>query len=647
VSVPPPPPFQETAVPTRTALTLILLVGLLLLGACSDSSPSAGSMVITATHRPSRTPTPSPTPTWTFTPTLTPTVTPTPTPTTTPTPTPTPTPTAQPIRVQGDPRQLVLSAPAPQPGAPCGYVDTLDFPLRPPDAVGVTRGGSDFGVYRARYEGVHAGEDWWVGQGRNSSFGEPVYSIAHGQVTYAQPNGWGADRGVVIVRHTFPDGRTVLSQYGHLDPPSVVLAAGMCVARGDQVGRIGRPRTSPHLHWEIRTILPNEPGPGYYYTDPTRGGWLPPSQTVWDYRMAASPGVLWNTSSHLQVRQGLGLMSDDTYAFQADSELFGMDLLDGTIRWSQPISTSSGLLLDEDGSTVYLARMAGTVQALSLPDDPESDTPEAPALRWEVDLDVLGVPALIPLPGGGVGVSFRQGLFGISPDGEILWTYEGFPRPLYWTAAGDRLIVGPVGHDGPIWAIDESGPVEGLAPFTGRPIYTGDQVIVYAENGVYRLEPDTLAPELLYPLPIGFVRQGDILALPDGALLLAHTDLRYSRLILLEPDGQVRWERSYGDVIFGIQRLLLLGDRPYLLSRYDRSLAEGAVSSQTTDELTLFAVDAETAELTRIFVGGTRNPSPTHTAAIPVADGRVLFNIGGVAQVMLDAPAALETIAPD
>jgi murein DD-endopeptidase MepM/ murein hydrolase activator NlpD len=633
--------------PIRTALVLALLVGLLLQAGCSNSSASdTFAAVASATHHPSRTPTLSPTPT--LTPTLTPTVTPTPTPTRTPTPTPTPTPTAQPISVQGSPRQLTLSTPAPQPGAPCGVVDTLDFPVRPPDAVGVTRGGSDFNVYRSRYEGVHTGEDWWIGGGRSSSFGEPVYSIGHGQVTYAQPNGWGADRGVVIVRHTFPDGRTVLSQYGHLDPPSVVLSPGTCVARGDQVGRIGRPRTSPHLHWEIRTHLPSEPGPGYYYTDPTRGGWLPPSQTIWDYRMAVSPGVLWNTSSHTQVRQGLGLMSDATYVFELDYELYGMDLLDGTIQWSQPISSSSGMLLDEDSSTVYLAGMAGTVQALALPEGSESDSAgRAPELRWEVDLDVFGIPTLVPLPGGGVALSVQQQLFGFSSEGELLWTYEGFPRPLYWATADDRLIVGSVEHGGPIWAVDESGPVEGLAPFTGRPIYTGDQLIVYAEDAVYRLEPDTLAPELLYRLPVGFLRRGDLLALPDGALLLVHADLRDSRLILLEPDGQVRWERSYEDIIFGTQDLLLLDGRPYLFSRYNRSLAEGAASTQVDDEVALFAIDTETAALIRIFVGGTRNPSSNDTAAIPVEEGRVLINIGGVAQVMLDAPAALQAIGGD
>ena len=34
--------------------------------------------------------------------------------------------------------------------------------------------------------------------------------------------------------------------------PSVTLQAGQCVARGQQIAVLGRPRSSPHLHFEIR-----------------------------------------------------------------------------------------------------------------------------------------------------------------------------------------------------------------------------------------------------------------------------------------------------------------------------------------------------------------------------------------------------------
>ena len=142
--------------------------------------------------------------------------TPTPTPTPTSTPTATPTPTAIPVVVSDDLREARLSAPVPQGGALCGVVDLLDFPMDPPHGLRVVFGGRDFGVYRSNYGGRHTGEDWWNG---SASFGTPVHSIGHGTVTFAEPWGWGADKGVVIVRHVFSDGRAILSFYGHLDPP--------------------------------------------------------------------------------------------------------------------------------------------------------------------------------------------------------------------------------------------------------------------------------------------------------------------------------------------------------------------------------------------------------------------------------------------
>ena len=71
------------------------------------------------------------------------------------------------------------------------------------------------------------------------------YAIGHGRVVWAHPNGWGTDKGVIIIRHTFADGSAVLSFYGHMDPESVTLRAGECVVRGQHIANIGQPRTPP------------------------------------------------------------------------------------------------------------------------------------------------------------------------------------------------------------------------------------------------------------------------------------------------------------------------------------------------------------------------------------------------------------------
>ncbi|MCA9920834.1 MAG: M23 family metallopeptidase, partial [Anaerolineales bacterium] len=263
----------------------VFIIAFALVAGCTKTAPpitptavAAINTAVSPTTTPTSTPTPQPTNT--------------PTPTASPTPTFTPTATAVPIIISGNPRAAQLKAPEPDGRFPCGVVDTFDFPIDPPDAAGVRRGGVDFGVYRNRYAKYHAGEDWG-GPAGSRNLGTPVYSIGHGLVTYAEPVGWGRDQGVVIVQHTLTDGRRLLSFYGHLDPDSVVLNAGECVVRGDQVGNIGQPRTTPHLHFEIRTQAPYETLTGYWPVDPTLAGWLPPSQTIWQQRIAASPGVEW------------------------------------------------------------------------------------------------------------------------------------------------------------------------------------------------------------------------------------------------------------------------------------------------------------------------------------------------------------------
>ena len=617
----------------------IMLLALAALSAC-DPAPTAVPSI-------SPTSTVSATPTFTATPTTTPTSTPTPTstftptPTRTPTPTPTPTPTARPASLSGDLRESLLSDPVAQPGAFCGVVDLLDFPMDPPDAERVAVGGGDFGVYRSRYNGHHTGEDWWRSRGgRNASLNEPVYAIGHGQVTYAAPLGWGADQGTLVIRHVFPDGSTILSFYGHLDPPSLTLRIGDCVARGDLVGQVGRPRSSPHLHFEIRSRMPAEPGPGYWWTDPTTAGWEPPSQFIWDTRISASSGVLWNTALDSNVPQNLGLLDGETLLLKGVGELHGFDLIDGTVRWSQPISSSVAATIDAREPVVYLARMGGQLQAWE-PADPASAGTNGPglSLRWEIDLDTLGLSTLLPLPWGGVALAVSQDLYAVSPAGVLLWTQEEIARPSDWIPAGDDLLVSLVGRLGPLWTLSRSGASAGAAELTGHLVGTDRGLYLYNTEGVFGLEPETLSAELLYPLARGTVRLGDMIGLPDGTLLLVHADLADRRLIALDPSGALLWERSLSRATSGDQRLLLLDGRPYLLARESTNVT-GSISTSAY-ELTLFAIDLETARLTRLFTGGTRDPQVEFTAAYPLEDGRLLINIAGSTLVMLDVEAAV------
>lgn len=577
----------------------------------------------------------------------------TPTATTTPTITPTPSPTARPIALDGDPRALVVRDPEPQNGAPCGIVDTLDFPLDPPDAESISRGGQDFGHFRRRYDGYHAGEDWW-GPGRRNTFGQPVYSIGHGQVTYANGWGWGADQGVIIIRHTFADGRSFLSFYGHLDPPSVELRAGACVARGEQIAEIGRPRSSPHLHFEIRDHTPDDPGPGYWSSDPTRSGWLPPSPTIWSQRISSSPGVQWMQPFWGEDALTIGLWNGNTLLMAEETDLLGLNTGDGREQWRQAIveglvrpqdddddeelePLAATAAFDAGDNQLYVADRSGRVAAFALP--AESTVEEgaaAPAATplWDIDFhNFSGAPVLVPLPGGGVAYAARGHMIGLSATGAILWRRPFEAQIMDWQMVGDQVVLSAPGPGPSLWALTADGPDPWAADASGPLARAGDQLYAYTGSGIFRLDPANRSAALVYPLPDGLISQGDILALPDGGLLVAHMDAGGRRLLALNADGTLRWERAYAELLAGRPHLFLAGERPYLLSEQNDN---GWGLS------TLYVINSDDAALTLIFSGGTRQPISGRTWAHASGPNQILLNIGGGSVVSLDPQAALQ-----
>jgi murein DD-endopeptidase MepM/ murein hydrolase activator NlpD len=613
---------------------IIALVLLIVIAGC-QSAPD--DLIAGASLSPTSTATPEAPATPTFAPTATApsTATATATATSTPTPTPTPTPTALPLAVSGDARAVGFTTP-PAEGSACGVVDWLDFPLDPPDADSVISGGRDFGAYRGRYQQYHAGEDWWRSRGR-SNFGTPVYSIGHGRVTYAAPLGWGRDQGVLIVRHTFSDGRTFLSFYGHLDPPSIVLRVGECVARGDKVGEIGDPRTPPHLHFEIRTHMANEPGPGYWPEDPILAGWLPPSQTIWESRIAASPGVQWTRPVAAGGTRGLGILDGTTYAVIEDEQIIGIQIADGGQSWRIPSENRINAGLADDAyPLIYTANSPGQIDAYQLPGSQEGNTNESISdPLWSLDLEGFGFPTLMPLPGGGIVLARGDQLIAISPEGEILWQVDSIHRPFDWLLTDDALIFSTIGRERSLWTVGESGPLSWEIEIGGHLAGRGDQLWLYGVEGIYRLDPSALSARLLYELPQGLISHGDIIALPGGGVLVAHRDRADRRLIALDSDGAVRWQRSYAGLVEGDLSLLLIDDQLFVVAEQE---ANGI------GELSIYALDLEEMALTHIFSGGTRSSVSDFTQALAAGEDQILINIGGGSMVLLDPQEALEAV---
>ncbi len=604
---------------------VILLIGILLFVGCRTVEVDAPLAMLPSNQE-------TVTATQTAVPTATPLPTHTPTATPSPTPTVTPTATAVPITITGDPRTAILHDPEPQDNSWCGIVDLLDFPLDPPDALTVSYGGRGFGEFRSRYDQYHAGEDWQLVHGR-SNLGVPVYAIGHGRVVWAHPHGWGTDQGVIIIRHIFADGSTALSFYGHMDPESVTLRSGDCVVRGQKIAEIGQPRTPPHLHFEMRTHMPDEPGQGYWPVDPTEAGWLPPSPFIWNQRMAAMPGVVWTRPFSTEGTRYIDQVDGNTLMVLEDGQLVGLDAADGSLRWQHALTeTVTSAMVDASQPWLYATDQSGQLAAFSLLTGAEETTPLAADPRWLVDLDGVGAPTLLPLPDGGVVVSVRQDLTAVSANGDLLWQAELEQRPFDWLLTDDQLILTSSGQQGSIYSLTAAGLQAWPISLSGHLIQVGEQIWLYSHEGLYRLDPAAMTVEQLAPLALSRGNLVNIIALPDGGALIAHRDRDDARLIAFNPDGSVQWQRSYAQLGLGDLRLLRHNDRPYLLLQ---------TGSDITTQFKLFAIDIPNSTLHHIFTGGSRTPQPNDNWFVSVNDELLLLNVGGGSMVGLDVETAV------
>jgi murein DD-endopeptidase MepM/ murein hydrolase activator NlpD len=618
---------------------ILLVVAVIIIAGCQEqrleSTPEGEAVAQQAAAA-----TATPTPTYTHTPTATSTPLPTstPTPTYTPTPTFTPTPTALPLTVSGDPRAAVLNSPSAEGNSTCGFVDVLDFPINPPDAERVGRGGQDFGVFRGRYDGYHTGEDWWSSFGR-SSFGTPVYSIGHGLVTYAQPLGWGRDQGVIILQHSYSDGRKILSFYGHLDPESVIIRPGQCVERGEQIGKIGRPRTSPHLHFEVRHHVPYDTLGGYWALDPTQAGWEPPSQYIWNQRIASSPGVLWARLPTSLGSQGIGVFGDRVLVSVEEDRLIGIDVTDGTQLWNHAeLDRIDDAVLDAKEPIVYTTNQFGRIHAYEFADPSDETTPLAAISEqpiWTVDHSSVGFPSLMPLPDGGVALYTRDRLIGVSSDGQQTFALEPVTRPFDWISTDEGLLYTSIGREGTVRLVGNSGTRPWKENVTGYLTSSGDDVYLYSGDGIRKLNLTERNSTMLVELADGNLTMGDFIALPDGSLLVAHVDHFDRRLILVESDGTIRWERSYDDKVDGAVDLILVDDQPYIVAND----TDGSVST-----VSIYHINVRNEELTKIFTGGTRSSSQYPSTTFVAGDGIVLVDIGGGSLAGLDVKQAAEIV---
>jgi len=392
--------------------------------------------------------------------------------------------------------------------------------------------------------------------------------------------------------------------------------------------------------------MPDGPGPGYWPGDPALAGWEQPSQFIWEQRISSSPGVVWTRpSADWRGAAVLGALGDGTVVVFEDGRLLGLSVKDGSLRWSQASSIRATRgVIDWTQSMLYTANQyTGGVEAFLIQDQQRSgehSSSVCPLVSvWDRRLDASGSTTLIPLPNGGVVASFGESILGISALGQLLWTHDipGW-RP-NWEALGDQLFVSMTGEDAAVWEVDEAGLSVAAMPVGGQLITRDGQLVVFGEDGVYLADPDTHLVDLLYGLPTRRLEPGGLVAFPDGGFLLLHADAFDVRLVALEGDGTLRWQRSVARTLRGNELHLLMVDGYALLASQCRSAFLG--------ELSIFGIDMDRGRLVRLFESEGWSPRLQDGWVYPVGDDCALLNIGsgtgGGRLVALDIRDALES----
>jgi outer membrane protein assembly factor BamB len=366
--------------------------------------------------------------------------------------------------------------------APCGYIDGFDFPV---PGIDVTH--TDFGVYRARFGGLHTGIDVAFGQ-----LGAPVRAVARGRVTYSNIEGWDTEKGVVVIQHTLPDGSLVNSLYGHMEELNGYSFPPMdaCVERGDIVGAVGAPSLSrPHLHYEIRTRYRHEGGPGYTQVNPMELGWLHPV----DFTYLARLWVLPAYRGHLTMTEAASLpphpLADGNLVVAHSATLQGLSPGGQRLWQFDTLGSVTGLLALPDGrvlastsSDQVLVLSNGSYNAL-----------------WPMPKPFITPPLL--LGNAVVAMTANYTLAAFTPEGTFLWETDPMPgRAARWAINSDQMAVGTT--NGALWVVDATGSVlynqtyagpvmPFAAPDAGFLLMTGSSVYHLDTTGTETLIVDT------------------------------------------------------------------------------------------------------------------------------------------------------------
>jgi murein DD-endopeptidase MepM/ murein hydrolase activator NlpD len=423
----------------------------------------------------------------------------------------------------------------------CGIVDDLQYPVDTVESQTFARGFDDFGLFRARFNGLHVGFDLAFRQ-----YGASVYAIARGRVTYSDVEGWDTEGGVVVIEHTFPNGEIYYSVYGHMMESDQVVfpAVDRCVEQGEVIGLITDPSLSaPHLHYEIRDFLPDRGGPGYTNSNPLAQGWSHPLEFTHRWQLRLSP--MWIADLTLQVAPTLPPQGRDPIAIATGSAV-EVIRSDNTPLWR--IDTSAaviGLAMLADGRVI--------VQSLN------NQISVVNAGRYEAAWRIADTVHPLILIGETVIVMSLDGtITAYRLDGTLLWSTPNVGRGVALSHSHEAILRVVETGGNYLWQVFSiTGEVLHEAQFLTRPWIAP----VPNDPGWWVIEGNSLsyaAPGIqiaIADLPFRLGEQPSLTLDAAGNSYL-YLDDPAQTLLALDGAGQVRWQIRYPLGIVAAEPLL-------------------------------------------------------------------------------------------
>jgi outer membrane protein assembly factor BamB len=190
----------------------------------------------------------------------------------------------------------------------------------------------------------------------------------------------------------------------------------------------------------------------------------------------------------------------------------------------------------------------------------------------------------------------------------------------------DRVLFSTTGDRAATYAIDDAGQLTKLSEMGGKIAISRGRVFVYNPTGLYRLNEG--AAEGVLPLDDARFSDGQIVVAYDGTLLVAHRGYADRRLIALNPDGSLRWDRSVQALGRALPQLVVIGRSVYAI----------------TSNGDVLLIDLTTGESQRVFDGGGLTFLNGRMWAQPLPNGRLAFDFRGGRLIVLDPRAALPVV---